>query len=240
MGTSGLLPGSAAVSSSIFGLLVGALAVVVVLALIGIFVIVVVANRADPDVHGRRPFTVYLFGVAFVTLWSAVIGATGIVLSLVRLIGTTRASGPGLHPVGDAVARDVVLSAIVLVVSVAILAVHLGKGLEYARADGAAGPSARVAQTYVAAVAFVSVLALVVIVVAVVYSVFQLVAPGVFGAAGGRSGAGRTLIDTVYVSAVLGIVLVAHHRLVPPGIEVLDVLTRRRRAGGNAVAPGGE
>jgi hypothetical protein len=213
---------------SITGLLVGALIVGVVFALFGVFVIVVVANRAEPDPHHKRPFTVYLFGVAFITLWTSVIGAIGVVISLVRLIGTTRAVGPAIHPVGDAVARNVVLSLIVLLVSVTIFAVHLGKGLEYARADGAPGPSTRVAQTYVAAVAFVSILASVVTLIVAIYAIFQLIAPGVFAAGGGRSGAGRTLIDSVYVSAVLAVVLVTHHRLVPPGIQVLDVLLRRR------------
>lgn len=231
MGSQNFISSNAPGLSSFAGVLVGALAVVLVLAVIGIFVIVVVANRAEPDPNGRRPFTVYLFGVSFIALWTTDIGAIGIVVSLVRLIGTVHASGPGLHPVGDSVARDAVMSGIVLVVSLGVLAIHLGKGLEYARAEsGPPGPSARVAETYVAAVAFVSILVLVVAVVLALYTVFQLIAPGVFAASGGRTGAARTLIDTGYVAVLIVAVLVTHHRLVTPGIQVLDVLRRRRSA----------
>lgn len=225
--------------SSLAGILVGVLAVVVVLAVVGIFVIVVVANRAEPDPNGRRPFTVYLFGVSFITLWTAVVGSIGLVTSLVRLIGTySGPAGPGIHPVGDAVARNVVLSGLVLVVSLAILVVHLRKGLEYARAEGSsAGPSGRVAQTYVAAVAFVSILVLVVAVILAVYTIFQLVAPGVFVASGGRVGAARSLIDSGYVALVLLAVLGTHRGLVAPGIQVLDVWKSRKSAAPEAPQP---
>ena len=145
------------------------------------------------------------------------------VVSLVRLIGRSTASGPGIHPVGDAVARNVVLGGLVVVVSLAILVVHLRKGLEYARAEGSsAGPSGRVAQTYVAAVAFVSVLVFVVALILAAYTIFQIVAPGVFAAASGRVGASRSLINDGYIALVVLVVLITHRRLVSPGIQILN------------------
>ena len=50
-----------------------------VLAVIGIFVVVVVANRADPDPAGRRPLTVYCFGVSFFSVFAILFGSFGIV-----------------------------------------------------------------------------------------------------------------------------------------------------------------
>lgn len=224
--------------SSLAGLMVGVLAILVVLAVVGIFVVVVVANRAEPDPRGRRPFTVYLFGVSFITLWTAVVGSIGVVVSLVRLIGTSTASGPGIHPVGDAVARNAVLAGLVLVVSLVILVMHLGKGLEYARGEATpTGPSGRVAQTYVAAVAFLSILIFVVAVVVAVYTIFQLIAPGVFAASGGRVTTARSLIDSGYVALVVLAVLVAHRRLVPPGIQVLDLWKTGRSAAPESTQP---
>ena len=238
MSTSGFLSAKGNGVSSGAGILIGVLAVVVVLAIVGVFVIVVVANRAEPDPNGRRPFTTYLFGVSFVTLWTAVVGSIGVVSSLVRLIGKDSASGPGIHPVGDSVARNVVLAGLVLIVSLAVLVVHLRKGLEYARAEGhPAGPSGRVAQTYVAAVAFVSILVLVIAVVVAMYTLFQLVAPGAFAASGGRVGAARTLINSGYVALVLVVVLGAHRALVSPGIQVLDLWKPRQPTAPEAPRP---
>ena len=80
-----------------------------------------------------------------------------------------------------------------------------------------------------AAVAFVSILGLVIMVIVSAYTIFEIVAPGVFFASGGRTGASRSLIDTVYVALVLAVVLVSHHRLTAPGIQILDVVKRRRQ-----------
>jgi tellurite resistance protein TehA-like permease len=61
------------ISSQIAGLAGGLVAVIaVVLALFSVVlllpVIVIVANRAEPDQRGLRPQSVYLFGMSFVTL----------------------------------------------------------------------------------------------------------------------------------------------------------------------------
>ena len=53
-------------ASSIIGLVVGVLLVMILLGVLGVFV--VVANRAEADASGRRPLVVYLFGVAFITI----------------------------------------------------------------------------------------------------------------------------------------------------------------------------
>ena len=84
-------------------LLLSLLGLVVILTVVGVLVIVIVSNRADPDPTGRRPLSVYLFGISFVTLLAAVIGSVAVVESLVSLIGS---SGPGF---GNAVARGAVL-----------------------------------------------------------------------------------------------------------------------------------
>src|SRR5437763_8654514 len=61
----------------------------------GVFVIVVVANRADPDATGRRPAVVYAFATAFLTLFLTLFATTGIISSLASLIGAHHNSGRG-------------------------------------------------------------------------------------------------------------------------------------------------
>ena len=96
------------------------------LALLAILVVLVVANRADPDVTGRRPLAVYFFGVSFLALFATLFGSFAIVLGLVQLIGhhTGFSESPALHPVGDAVARVGIVSGIITVVALAVLVVH--------------------------------------------------------------------------------------------------------------------
>src|SRR4051795_7912448 len=61
----------------------------------GVFVIVVVANRADPDVSGRRPAVVYGFATAFLTLFVTLFGTVAVVAALSNLIGPHRGAGGG-------------------------------------------------------------------------------------------------------------------------------------------------
>ncbi len=196
-------------------LLLSLLGLVVMLTVVGILVIVIVSNRADPDPTGRRPLSVYLFGISFVTLLTAVVGSVAVVESVVSLIGST---GPG---VGDAVARGAVLGGLITVVSVAVLVVHLRRGLRFAVADGTAGPSQRIARSYVAAVAFVSVLMLLLSAIAAVYLVFVLAGPGVFGFGVSRTLAGEALIVTAYVAVVALLILTTHRDMVSPGLRFL-------------------
>jgi hypothetical protein len=86
----------------------------------------------------------------------------------------------------------------------------------------------------VAAIAFVAILVLVVTVIMTVYALFQIVAPGVFAASGGRVGAARSLIDSAYITLALLVVLAVHRGLVSPGIQVLDVWKRRKAPGSPA------
>jgi hypothetical protein len=196
-------------------LLLSLLGLVTILTVVGVLVIVIVSNRADPDPTGRRPLSVYLFGISFVTLLTAVVGSVAVVESLVSLIGS---SGPGA---GNAVARGAVLGGLITVVSVAVLVVHLRRGLRFAVADGTAGPSQRIARSYVAAVAFVSVLMLLLSAIVGVYLVFVLAGPGVFGFGVSRTLAGEALIVTAYVAVVALLILMTHRNLVSPGLRFL-------------------
>jgi len=198
------------------GVFVDLVVVVLVLALLGGFVIVVVANRADPDPSGRRPQSVYFFAVSFVTILTSILGSTVVVAGLTRLIG----SHPS--PVANTVARTVVLGGLITLIAVVLLVTHLQRGLFLARSDPASttSPSRRVGQSYVSAVAFLMVLVLLVTTVLTVYLVFSIVGPGVFGSFGGRAPAVRYLVITVYLAAVAATVLWTHRSLVPPGLHV--------------------
>jgi hypothetical protein len=202
--------------ASLAGIFVDVLAIVVVLALLGVFVIVVVANRADPDPTGRRPQSVYFFAVSFVTILTSIIGSAVVVSTLTRFIGSHSS------PIGDSVARTLVLAGLVTLVSLILLVTHLRRGLTLARADAAlTSPSRRVGQTYVSAVAFLSVLVFLVVSVLAVYLVFVIGGPGVFGSlGGGRVTAGRYLIEAAYLGLVAGVILWTHRNLVPPGLHV--------------------
>jgi hypothetical protein len=205
---------------SLVGVLIGLLGLVVLLAVVGVFVIVVAANRAEPDLSGRRPLTVYLFATSFIALIAAVVGSVTVVSSLVQLIGShPGVSRPGIHPIGDAAARGAVLGGLIALVSVAILVVHLRRGLQFARADGESGPSQRVARSYVAAVAFLSVLVVLAATVIAIYLLFGIAGPGIFGGGGGRIPAVRNLIVVAYVGLVAGLVLHTHRDLVTPGLR---------------------
>jgi hypothetical protein len=234
--------GSAFVSSSsvlpIASIVVEILALFIGVAIIGLFIIIVVANRADPDATGRRPQSVYFFAVSFVTLVTTIIGSIVIVFSLVDLIGH---HSPGI---GNAVARAVVIGGLITVLSGALLRIHLRRGVALVGADPAS-PSRRVAQSYVSGVAFLSVLILLVVSILAVYLLFALGGPGVFGSFGGRTPALRDLIDAVYIGLVAVTVLLTHRNLVTPGLQFFGGgngprggrETRGRHASVDAVPP---
>jgi heme/copper-type cytochrome/quinol oxidase subunit 2 len=54
--------------------------------LAGVSVVVVVANRAEPDASGRRPLAVYLYAASFVAVFLALFGSYGVIRQLCRLI----------------------------------------------------------------------------------------------------------------------------------------------------------
>ena len=219
--------------SSLVGIAIGVLALVMFLGVAGAFIVIVVANRAEPDPTGRRPLVVYLFGVAFITLWTALIGAVVIVSSLVQLIGShARTYGASIHPIGDATARGVVFGGLVLLVSVATLMIHLRKGVALSdRGAQPSSPASRIAQSYVAAVAFVSVFIIIVATVTAIYLLFQIVAPGVFGGAG-RIPTLRHFIDASYVVLAGATILASHLKMATPQLWL-----RPRRGGTDREPP---
>ena len=206
-----------AVLLSIFGVFFALVAVV------GIFVVVVVANRAEPDPTGRRPLAVYYFAVSFFTLFASLFGSFVIVYGLVQLIGSHGGGhgGPGqIHPVGDAVARLAIVGGIVTVVALVVLVVHLRRGLELSdHADPRTGPIGRVAQSYVAAVSFVSILIAVVSIVVALYETVRIIAPGVFEVHETRVQTLRPMLAAAYLALAALVVLMTHIRMLPPDVR---------------------
>ena len=220
-------PASTVVSSilPIASIVVEILALFVGVAIVGLFIIIVVANRADPDATGHRPQSVYFFAVSFVTLVTTTIGSIVVVFSVVALVGHHSPN------IGNAIARAVVIGGLITVMSGALLRTHLRRGVALVGPE-ATSPSRRVAQSYVSAVAFLSVLILLVVSILAVYLLFALAGPGVFGSFGGRTSTLRDLIDAVYVGLVAGTVLLTHRNLVTPGIRYFGANGPRGSRGG--------
>lgn len=200
----------------------------------GVFVVVVVANRAEPDPSGRRPALVYSLGVAFLTLFTTLFATTSLVAALCRLIGSNHGGG-GIsdlfgsdsggghqHPLGDSVARQAVLSGIVAVIAGVVCWLHLRAAARAAEpvASGV-DPLARVRASYVAAVSFVAVFIIVGATVGVLYDIFRGIAPGVFNASGhgGSVEVLRSLIPALFLALAAGAILVAHLRNAPPPFQ---------------------
>ncbi|MHB8341883.1 MAG: hypothetical protein ACYDB7_12035 [Mycobacteriales bacterium] len=223
----------------------------------GVFVVVIVANRADPDPSGRRPGVVYAFGIAFVTLFVTLFATAGLIASLCQLIGahggtpqpagifgsvptpqfgSTATYGSAVpfgsaHPIGDAVARGSTLSVIIALVAGLAFALHLTAAARSAAGAPAVDPVARVRASYVAAVAFLSVLIAVLATVVALYDVFRLIAPGVFSpnSGGERVAVLRTMLPMLYLAAAAVAVLLAHLRHAPESL--------RRRTPDSPTAP---
>lgn len=220
--------------TDILGSLAAIVVVFALLALVGILVIVVVANRAEPDPNGRRPQAVYFFGVSFVTIIISVIGSTLVVSSLTRFIGSHAS------PIADSVTRAVVLGGLITVFSGTVLMTHVRRGTDLAVSDPPApgGPSRRVAQSYVSAVSFLAVLTLLIAAIAAIYIVLAIAAPGVFGSLGGRAHAGRYLIEDVYVGLLMVLILWTHRQIVPPGLRFLGPSGSHRVRGPSGIDAG--
>jgi hypothetical protein len=226
-GSSGLASSGLGVSStsatlsSIAGVAVEVLAVASMAALVGIIVIAVVANRADPDPTGRRPQSVYYFVVSFVTVTTGILGSALVVASILWL--TARHSSATDHPI----ARLLLVSVLVFVVSVGLFVTHLRRGLVLARTGPAASnPSQRVGQSYVSVVAFVSVVVLLLTAVLAVYLVFAVASPATFGSFGGRGVTVRVLIEVLYLTVVAVLVHWAHSSLLTPRLGLFGRASR--------------
>jgi hypothetical protein len=188
-----------------------------------VLVIVIVANRAEPDPRGLRPHTVYLFGMSFVTLQLSYAGSILIVTALCSLIA------PHYVPMGNQVAREVVIGALLAALFGAVWVVHLRRGIQTANGDeGPVRPNTRVMNSYAGVVGFIYLLQLVVSFGAAVYLLLALIAPAVFGSVGSsRSGTLAILIDLVYIMVASAVVLMIHANLGPsvfpprPGPQVV-------------------
>jgi hypothetical protein len=204
----------------------------------GVFVVVVVANRAEPDPSGRRPALVYSLGVAFLTLFATLFATTAFVAALCRLFGShpsTVDAAPSfsgssafqstlfvrhdhLHPLGDAVARAAVLSALIALVAGVVCGLHLRAAARGSADAARTDQLGRVLSSYVAAVSFFSVIIIVFATVVALYAFCQGVAPGVFTQSGRADGenALRSLIPAFYLAVATGVILLAHLRYAPP------------------------
>jgi hypothetical protein len=206
MDTAGINVGGAVVVGVIAG--IGVLALFVLL-----FVIIVVANRAEPDPRGLRPLTVYLFSMTFVMLQIAYAGTVLIVTSFFSLIG------PHFSPLTNGIARSVVIGGLLVVIAGSTMAFHLRKGKEIAGGDGRVdGPNARILNTYTSVVTFLYLITAIVTLAISIYFIFELVSPAVFGGGGGRSQIVEDLLETLYVMVASGAIVFAHSRLGGPSI----------------------
>jgi hypothetical protein len=212
------------------GVIFEVFAFVAALSLVGVLVIIVVANRADPDPSGRRPQSVYCFAVSFMTLSLAIVG------SAIALAGVVSVAGRHSNATTNGAARAIVLGGLIALVGLVLFALHLRRGLDLARAEGQPpGPSRRVGQSYISSIAFVSVVSFVVFSIFSVYVVFMLIAPNVFGSLGGRADSLRVLIVALYLWVVAIVVLVTHRGLLTPELELFGRPGAAAGSAGNAV-----
>jgi hypothetical protein len=180
------------------------------------YIIIVVANRAEPDPTGRRASAIYHVGTAFITLWLEIAGLITIFVTLFALIGAGRKTyfTPEVHPLGDATVRGITIGLLLTAVGGLMTLTHRRKAVELAETDqNEASPAKRVVRSYAAVVSFISVIVMVVTVLAGVWAVLGLVAPGVFQT-GSRTGDVRSLLDEATVLAVFAWVFSTHRRLV--------------------------
>jgi hypothetical protein len=223
----------------------------------GVFVILIVANRADPDPTGRRPVMVYSYAISFIGLFVTLFATFSIVVNLVSLIGSHHSSpslsdlggvgGLGLvsgqsgsqHPVGDAAARGIVMGALLAAIAGFAYLVHARSADRATSGVPAVEPSGRVRSSYIAAVSFVCVVILVVSAVVATYQVFRILGPGVFSSdgSGSRVAALRTMLPLIYLALASAWLLRRHLRQVPPDSRPLLAWPGGGQPGGAAAAP---
>ncbi|HSZ37037.1 MAG TPA: DUF5671 domain-containing protein [Acidimicrobiales bacterium] len=176
-----------------------------------VLVILIVANRAEPDPRGMRPHTVYLFGMSFVMLQLTFAGSVLIMTALFSLIA------PHYSPMGNSVTREVVIGALFVVIAGSVWVLHFRRGIATATGDsGPSQPNSRVMNSYAGVVGFIYLLQLVFSFGVAVYLLLALIAPGVFGSIGSsRNGTLALLLDLVYIMVASAIVLMIHANLGP-------------------------
>jgi hypothetical protein len=222
----------------VFSLVTFVVGIILLLPLLvgGVFLVVVVANRADPDPSGQRPAAVYAFATSFLTLFVALFATTALVAALCQLIGSHGSGMPrayadyeGIdatafafdghqHPLGDAVARGAVLSGLIALVAGLVFFLHVRAAKRVSDGLPSVDPVARARSSYIAAVSFVCVTLIVVSAVVVLYDIFRGIAPGVFTSSGTGSSEDvlRSLIPAVYLAVASLVILAAHLRYAPP------------------------
>jgi hypothetical protein len=179
------------------------------------YVIIVIANRADPDPSGKRPMAAYLFGGSFLSLWIAYMGSIIVVEALVSLMHSST-------PSSNTVARMVVVGFLMVLVGGVAHMLHRQRGLALSDSEtDPSSPTKRVMRSYVAAVSFISVLIVLISTMVLGYLIFQLVAPGVFGAAGSRVDTLSSIIDLVYIVGATAFVFFVHQALAPSALRLL-------------------
>ncbi len=209
-------------SSSSIGGIVGTYVTVLllfsVLASVGsvvTYIIIVVANRAEPDPTGHRTSAIYHVGTAFIALWLEIVGVITIFVTLFALIGTgnTTYFSSEVHPLGDSTIRGITIGLLLSIVGGYTALTHRSRAIELASSDeSVASPSKRIVRSYAAVVSFISVLVVVVTTLAFVWSLLGLIAPGVYQI-GSRTHDVRTLLDEVTVITVFAWVFSTHRRL---------------------------
>jgi hypothetical protein len=179
------------------------------------FVIVVIANRADPDPSGKRPMAAYLFGGSFLSLW---ITYTGSILIVEALVSLLHSNAPDTNTVARIVAVGFIM---VLVGGVAYMS-HRQRGLALADSEtDPSSPTKRVMRSYVAAISFISVFIVLISTMVLGYLIFQLVAPGVFGAGGTRADTLSSILDSVYVVGATAFIFFTHQALAPAALRLI-------------------
>ncbi len=121
----------------------------------------------------------------------------------------------------NSVARSVVIGGLFVVLGGATLLLHLGRGIQTARGDGAVtGPNLRVMQSYAGVVGFIYFLQLIFSMGIAIYLLFALIAPGVFGSIGtSRSGTLALLLDLVYIMLASAYIVAAHSAIGPSALQ---------------------
>jgi len=191
------------------------------------YVIIVIANRGDPDPSGKRPMAAYLFGGSFFSLWIAYMGSIIVVDALVSLMHTNA-------PNTNTVARIVVVGFLMVLFGGVAHIIHRQRGLALADSEtDPSSPTKRVMRSYVAAVSFISVLIAFLSTMVLGYLIFQLIAPGVFGASGSRVDTLSSIIDLVYVVGATAFVFFTHQALAPAALRLLPRGLSMPRAAGS-------
>ncbi|MGH3733923.1 MAG: hypothetical protein ACRDVC_11245 [Acidimicrobiales bacterium] len=206
-------------TAAIVGSYVSVLLGLVVLASVGsivTYIIIVVANRAEPDPTGNRTNAIYHVGTAFLTLWLEIAGVITIFATLFALIGAggDRYFSSEIHPLGDATIRGITIGLLLSVVGGYVTLNQRHKAIELAESDGdATSPAKRVVRSYAAIVSFIGVIVMVIAALAAAWALLGLIAPGVYQV-GARSSDVREFLDELIVLAVFAWVFFTHRRLV--------------------------